>query len=586
MGVPTRVLLVDGDSQGRDLIYDCLQREYANIEIVQADTQEAFNKAVAMSTIDLVILEYRLPWGDGNQVLTTLRDHLPSCPVIMCTAYGDETTAVCMMKAGLDDYVVKLPENMPRLITAVRRALKRTQQAGTLHEVGQRYRDVFGGVPIGLYRTTPDGHFLDANSALVDMLGFSSREDLLMTPANDLYADPVQRRHWKARMQNEGVIRQFELQVRRRDGRVIWVEDNARLVCDTAGVPHYYEGSLQDISRRKQAEAALQQRAARLASLHEAAVAISKPNDLQELYQVIVEQATQLVDATGAELYLANEERAECHCVAAYNSPHQGIGHVIAYGDDTVGAVAETVQPLRNTSYGVWAGHTEEGAAAAVLAAPLVYKDRLTAVLQVIQMKEVERFSQEDMELLLLLADQAAIAIENDRLYDEVQRLASTDELTGLHNRRYFFELGEREIKRARRLERPLSAIMLDIDRFKEINDTYGHFSGDRVLQVVADRVRRNVREIDILARLGGEEFAVLLGDTRVEKACAIAERLRRNVSTVPVSTRGGEVAATISLGVAGLSATIHDLSGLLNCADQALYDAKTSGRDRVAAYT
>jgi diguanylate cyclase (GGDEF)-like protein len=192
-------------------------------------------------------------------------------------------------------------------------------------------------------------------------------------------------------------------------------------------------------------------------------------------------------------------------------------------------------------------------------------------------------FAAEDGERLQPLANVAAIALENAQLFGEVQRLAITDGLTGTHNRHHFFELAERELNRARRFGQPVSAIMLDVDHFKQVNDTYGHAVGDQVLRVVAERCGESIRDIDILGRYGGEEFAIILPGTDLSGTPTMAERLRRSIADAPIPTDKGDLTVTISLGVASSAQDDEDAAALLNRADVAMYEAKQAGRNRVA---
>jgi diguanylate cyclase (GGDEF)-like protein len=166
----------------------------------------------------------------------------------------------------------------------------------------------------------------------------------------------------------------------------------------------------------------------------------------------------------------------------------------------------------------------------------------------------------------------------------EVQRLASTDPLTELPNRRRFFELANLELQRVLRHGRSLAAIMLDIDWFKGVNDSFGHAAGDQVLSTVAKHCRETVRQIDVLGRIGGEEFAILLPETNLDSACRVAERLRRIIAGTPVETESGSVDITASFGVMTLDDTHATLDTLLAGADKALYQAKRDGRNRVCS--
>ncbi len=190
---------------------------------------------------------------------------------------------------------------------------------------------------------------------------------------------------------------------------------------------------------------------------------------------------------------------------------------------------------------------------------------------------------EEDLPAMSLFASQVAITLENTRLYTEVQQLAITDDLTGLYNRRGLFELGRHEIDRSQRFNRSFSVLMVDIDWFKQVNDTYTHAIGDQVLKVLADRCRQTVRTVDIIARLGGEEFVILLLETGLEKAVYVAERLRLHIGEQPIPTDVGLLTVTVSIGVAELTAEIDTLAALIEKADQAMYLAKQSGRNCVA---
>ena len=164
----------------------------------------------------------------------------------------------------------------------------------------------------------------------------------------------------------------------------------------------------------------------------------------------------------------------------------------------------------------------------------------------------------------------------------EVQRLAITDSVTGLYTRRHFASRGENEFQRACRYRHSLCAMMLDIDHFKQVNDTCGHAVGDQVLQHVAEHCRRELRETDVVGRYGGDEIVILLPESDPDAAAQVAERLRERIARQPLNTTAGPVTITISVGIAALDDKNLTLDTLLVRADQALYDAKEGGRNRV----
>lgn len=168
------------------------------------------------------------------------------------------------------------------------------------------------------------------------------------------------------------------------------------------------------------------------------------------------------------------------------------------------------------------------------------------------------------------------------RYHEEVYQLATHDALTGLCNRRHFIELVDRELARARRNGRPLALAIVDVDLFKDVNDRHGHIAGDGVLREIGDVLRAHLREGDIAARIGGEEFAVLLPETALQAAAGLAERLRAAVARTRFAPGGAPQSITVSIGLAGHDAQRGNFGLLMRAADGALYRAKRDGRNRV----
>jgi len=190
-------------------------------------------------------------------------------------------------------------------------------------------------------------------------------------------------------------------------------------------------------------------------------------------------------------------------------------------------------------------------------------------------------FGEETTKLAEWLSSQAAIALENARLHDIVQWQAITDELTGLVNRRRFLDALRTEITKGQRLGARLSVVLADLDDFKLVNDGFGHHAGDDVLLAFADLLRAHGRDVDVAARLGGEEFAILLPETGLEGASAVAERLRQSLANRRIRLGEREVTVTASFGVAELGPG-QSVDALLRAADSALYRAKEKGKNRV----
>src|SRR6185436_8991999 len=204
-------------------------------------------QALEFGPWDLVVTDYQLHWSDGLQVLTSVKSRWPECPVLMFTGTGSEEIAVQAMKAGLDDYVLKSPKHYARLPAAVVKALERAKQRRALLEAESRYQHLFNRVPVGLFRVTPGGRITDANPVMVEMLGYPDRDTLLSVDARKLVVHASQGRQWLRAARQSGVIDQFELELRRYDGKPIWTEINSRAENDERGRTLHCDGSAEDI---------------------------------------------------------------------------------------------------------------------------------------------------------------------------------------------------------------------------------------------------------------------------------------------------------------------------------------------------
>jgi diguanylate cyclase (GGDEF)-like protein len=196
-----------------------------------------------------------------------------------------------------------------------------------------------------------------------------------------------------------------------------------------------------------------------------------------------------------------------------------------------------------------------------------------------------EPFDEDARDAAKWIATQAEIALENAHLHRLVQQQALTDDLTSLPNRRRFMSEFRREAQRADRSGTALSVIVLDIDDFKQVNDTWGHETGDLVLRGLAEALAAATRSVDLAARLGGEEFAVLLPTTDAEGAVGVAERIQRDLAEFSVPVRDGVVQVTASFGISSFP-DLAPLAELLNDADRCLYEAKRAGKNRIVVST
>jgi diguanylate cyclase (GGDEF)-like protein len=251
-----------------------------------------------------------------------------------------------------------------------------------------------------------------------------------------------------------------------------------------------------------------------------------------------------------------------------------------------------------------------------VMCVPLIARGKTLGAIYIENRSQESLFTEEDVRPLEYFGAQAAVSIENAMLNDEMEerviqrttelaqinerlreeieerkriekqlhRLATTDPLTGVLNRRHFFALAEQEFDRSHRYDRHISIILFDVDHFKEINDTYGHVAGDQLLQTIANRFLGNLRQIDIIGRYGGDEFVILLPETNQEQARMAAKRLHEIVTRDAVDTAKDSIPLHISMGVASVNNS-DNMEKLLIKTDQALYAAKQAGRNQVSVF-
>jgi diguanylate cyclase (GGDEF)-like protein len=222
---------------------------------------------------------------------------------------------------------------------------------------------------------------------------------------------------------------------------------------------------------------------------------------------------------------------------------------------------------------------------ASFLGLPMIVQDRVIGIFAITSQRP-GAFDQQHLEFLRMLGSQAAVSIADAKLHDEVNRLATTDGLTGVANHRRFQERLNDEFERQAREAGRFTLIMIDVDHFKKINDRFGHPAGDRVLSQIAAVLVKTVRKIDVVARYGGEEFAVILLNSGPKESLQLAERIRKAVEGLSLMINGEPLKITISLGMAVYPDDAPDRQTLIERSDRALYTAKNGGRNRTCVYS
>jgi diguanylate cyclase (GGDEF)-like protein len=215
---------------------------------------------------------------------------------------------------------------------------------------------------------------------------------------------------------------------------------------------------------------------------------------------------------------------------------------------------------------------------------PLICHERVVGVLNLADKTAGESFGSEDIALIELFGQLIGASIGNIRLFEKTQRQATTDGLTGLMNHKTFYEVLERELWRSRRHGGTISLVMADIDNLKRINDAYGHRAGDKVIKEVSQRIRECIRQVDLAARYGGDEFAVILPNTELDAAMIVCQRIVETVSRYPVVWQRTQIPLSISVGVGQYGGDTNP-EDITSRSDQALYVAKQAGKNTVRVF-
>ncbi|MBI5956373.1 MAG: PAS domain S-box protein, partial [Chloroflexi bacterium] len=365
---------------------------------------------------DLVITDYQLGWTDGLAVLRAVKARSPDYPVIMLTGTDSEEIAAEAMKARLDVYVTKSPQHFAFLPAVVRSIQEQLQKRQVMKQAETLYHNLYERVPVGLYRTTPTGEILDANPALMEMLGYPDRESLLAVNVEDIFVAPEDRRQWQALMEREGIARGFEMQLRRRDGTVIWVRDSARAVRDADGRALYYEGSLEDITEHKQRERELKAIVTVSATLRTAPTRA-------DMLPVILDQLCALLEAEGAALAMRDLDSGESVIELARGGWANWTGVRLPPGEGVGGHVIATGQPYISANVQAdprFARQIETNGLRAVACIPLIALEQTIGALWV---GRKTRIADEELRLLTAIGDIAANAIRRATLHEQTAQL-------------------------------------------------------------------------------------------------------------------------------------------------------------------
>ncbi|MGV0951564.1 MAG: diguanylate cyclase [Azonexus sp.] len=540
-----RLLIVDDDPISVKVLRQALD-DMGTIHVATSGAEAL--KLAAEYPLNLVLLDIVMPMMDGFATCRALRCDHPDLPVVFLTAASGPEVEVQALEVGGHDFIGK-PINPPVVRARVALHLKLQAQEAARKSVEDRLRSITDAAHDAIVMMTPQGAISFWNPAATAMLGYSAAEALgknlhdLLAPARYRAAHQMAWSEFQRSGRGAAMGAIVDLSARRKDGQEITVEISLSPLASSDG--WHSIGILRDISERKRLEE----------QLHEQHLLLTTVLTNMDSHVC-------MKDREGRFLYV-NQSSADF-----LGRPADAIvGHLEAEF-----IPAANLDEIRAIDMAVFASGSRQ-----------CREERLTD-----QNGATRYFWSVRVPLIHAGKADAIIGMSTEitelrQLQEELERRATTDSLTGLANRGYFYEQANLHFQQAGRYGEALSLLALDIDHFKFINDSHGHQAGDSVLRGLAEHFRQGVRVFDLIGRTGGEEFAILLPKTDLNGAVELAERLRAALTALRFKVGGGtERVVSVSIGAASLLPTDASLDSLFARADQALYRAKAAGRNRV----
>jgi diguanylate cyclase (GGDEF)-like protein/PAS domain S-box-containing protein len=501
-------------------------------------------------------------------------------------------------KRQLTDELILLRQQLTKLEESVK-GQKRVEAA--LKQAEKGYRNIVENAVEGIYQTTPEGRFLMTNPAFSRIIGYDSAEEVITTiqdTAQQLWVCPEERKEYLWQLETHGVVQGFESQFSRKDKSQVWVSITARSVRGPDGKILYTEGAVEDITDRKRAEEELQhakeklevwieeleRRNSEVNLLRQTGDFLQTCNTLNEAYTVIGEFVPQLFCVTAGGVYAFKDSRRVVESVITWG---QNLHSADFFPPEDCWALRRAqIHGAMPSNSGLKCQHVGSSIPYDYLCVPMIAGGEMMGLMH-IEFQEPGKNNNRTQELASIVAEHLSLSLTNLKLRESLRAQSIRDPLTELFNRRFMEESLERELHQAARTQKPVSIIMLDIDHFKHLNDTYGHDAGDEVLKELGKLIKRHIRGGDIACRFGGEEFILILPNASLELAKKRAEDIRKMVESLNLEYDHQPVGmVTVSLGIATYPNHGANMEAVLRKADEALYQAKDSGRNRVEMAT
>jgi diguanylate cyclase (GGDEF)-like protein/PAS domain S-box-containing protein len=585
--MPNQKLLIIDDSEDiQELVRVWLARE--PLDFFSCADGERAQAAASQIGPDLILLDVDLPGVDGFEVCKRLKadTHTADIPVVFLTGASSTDEKLRGLAMGATDYVTK-PFDPAELCARVRSSLHTKNLIDLLAQKEERFRILAENSSDVISRQSLNGTFMYVSPASIAILGYAPEEMVGMNLSAFVHPeDKAALEKCYSGQANLGETGQIEFRFRRSDGKYVWLESTCRRVLHAAGTsPGEFQASARDITSRKQMEYREEVRAEALEM-----IAQGRP---------LLDTLNRLVDAAHAQ-----EPQAASAAIGLITPPHM---HLAPKLPTALSTAIETKLPeiiarlvslsanqhdriivcdvMEDSVWGPVRPHLADQGIRSCWAMLIQSRHREPAGAFFIYLRDKQRPGTSAIEMLKLASELAGLAHEHRQLTEQLTFQAHHDALTRLPNRILFNDRLEQALGAANRTNKPLAVLLVDVDRFKFVNDTYGHHNGDELLCQVSERLRQRLRTSDTLARMGGDEFAAILGNLASAADAEVVARDLVDAFKRPIDLRGRELVVTVTIGAAVFPAHGSDSASLLRNADLALYRAKEAGRNTALVF-
>ncbi|WP_207223359.1 EAL domain-containing protein [Leptolyngbya iicbica] len=488
---------------------------------------------------------------------------------------------------------------------AIAIAMERLQAEQSRQQAESKYRSIFENAVEGIFQTTTEGRYITVNPMLAKIYGYDSPDDLITSLTNiatELYVDVHQRHTFVERMLRDGAVIGYESAVYRKDGSIIWISESARTIFDAQGQIMGFEGTVEDITQRKQAEIELHQRDRLLEGVAQASqqllTNLNVEDSIHKMLATLGEAAAadrvyiyenHLHPISGEPCMSMRYEWTQAHITPSIHQSHwqnkcyseHGLirwYRALQAGQSIRGRVSTL--PLQEQDL------LSRDAIASILMVPIFIDQDLWGYIGFDACDPDRDWTPSEESILVTIAASVGGALKRQHTEAQMRYQAFHDPLTGLPNRTAFNQELPLIITAARRRDQRVAVMFLDLDRFKNINDTLGHAIGDQLLVQATQRLSDGLRREDLLARWGGDEFTLILQNIdSLDEASRVAERLSQKLKP-PFLIENHELYVTSSIGIAVFPQDGDSVTTLLQNADAAMYAAKAAGRNTHRFYT